>query len=236
MSLEKKITRLTVGIFITLVLCISIFSLFVIEENVTSTVHKHLIDTAYIISTNPMIQTELEKKSDPTHLKVQNFVERIRLKVDLLFISVIDMDGIRYSHPIPENIGRKFLGGDEVNVLTNGEVYVSEGEGHLGKSIRGFVPIYKDGVQVGAVAVGILKRKLVAAILDYFKQLIPVFLVQLIIIIFLAKKLAKNIKSDIFGLEPEEIAIQLREKESIINNMEEGLIAVNKIGQVTVIN
>ncbi|MEG0296165.1 MAG: sensor histidine kinase [Clostridium sp.] len=236
MSLEKKITRLTVGIFIAVVFSISIFSLAIINSNVTDTACKRLTDTAFVIAANPMIQTELEKGADPTYFKVQNFVERMRLKVDLLFISVIDMEGVRYSHPIPDNIGRKFLGGDEKQVLETGEVYVSEGTGHLGTSLRAFVPVMKDGVQVGAVVVGILKRDLREEIRAYFIELIPVFVVTLIIIIFLAKKLAKNIKNDIYGLEPEQIAIQLREKESIINNMEEGLIAVNNLGEVTVIN
>lgn len=108
MSLEKKITKLTVGIFIAVVFSISIFSLAIIESNVTDTACKRLTDTAFVIAANPMIQTELEKGSDPTHYKIQNFVERMRLKVDLLFISVIDMDGVRYSHPIPDNIGESF--------------------------------------------------------------------------------------------------------------------------------
>ncbi|MBU3102628.1 ATP-binding protein [Clostridium gasigenes] len=236
MSLEKKITKLVVGIFIAVVLVISVFSLAVINSNLTTALSKRLTDTAFVIAANPIIQEELSKGTDPTYLKVQNFVERMRLKIDLLFISVIDMNSVRYSHPIPDNIGRKFLGGDEKRVISTGEVYVTESHGHLGNSIRAFAPVYKDGVQVGAVAVGILKRDLREEVRAYFFELIPVFLISLLIIIFLAKKLAKNIKNDIYGLEPEDIAIQLREKESIINNMEEGLIAVNNLGQVTVIN
>lgn len=236
MSLEKKLTRLTIGIFITVIIIISIFSLAIIKSKVSETVGKSLIDIAFVVSSNPMIQKELADGSDPTHYKVQNFTERVRLKTGLLFITVMNNEGVRYSHPIPENIGRKFLGGDEKLVLTEGETYVSEGEGHLGKSVRGFTPVYKDGVQVGAVAVGVLKRDIRSEVVEFFNGLIPVFMGVLIIIIFLAKKLAKNIKSDIYGLEPEEIANELREKESIINNIEEGLIAVNNLGEITVIN
>ncbi|WP_066894054.1 sensor histidine kinase [Clostridium nigeriense] len=236
MRLEKKLTRLTIGIFITVILIISVFSLEIIKFKVTDAIGKSLIDIAFVVSSNPMIQNELANNADPTHLKIQNFTERVRLKTGLLFITVMNNDGIRYSHPIPDNIGRKFIGGDEKLVLSDGETYVSEGEGHLGKSLRGFTPIYKDGVQVGAVSVGILKRDIVSEAREYFIGLIPVFVGVLVIIIFLAKKLARNIKSDIYGLEPEEIANELREKESIINNIEEGLIAINNLGEVTVIN
>ncbi|MGJ0844826.1 ATP-binding protein [Clostridium tertium] len=236
MTLEKKITRLTISIFIAVILIISIFSLVVINNKVTEAIGKSLIDTAFVVAANPMIQKELADNGDPTHLKVQNFAERVRLKTGLLFITVMNNEGIRYSHPIPDNIGRRFLGGDEKLVLREGETYVSEGEGHLGRSIRGFVPVHKDGVQVGAVAVGMLKRDLRGEVKEYIKGLIPVFIGVFVVIIFLAKKLAINIKEDIYGLEPEEIAIQLREKESIINNIEEGLIAINNSGCITVIN
>ena len=236
MTLEKKISRLTIGIFIAVILIISIFSIAIINNKVSEATGKRLIDTAFVVAANPMIQNELANGADPKHLKVQNFAERVRLKTGLLFITVMNNEGIRYSHPIPDNIGRRFLGGDEKLVLEEGKTYVSEGEGHLGRSIRGFVPVHKDGVQVGAVAVGMLKRDLRGEVKDYIEGLIPVFIGALIIIIFLAKKLANNIKKDIYGLEPEEIANQLREKESIINNIEEGLIAVNNAGYVKVIN
>lgn len=236
MTLEKKISRLTIGIFIAVILIISIFSIAIINNKVSEAIGKSLTDTAFVVAANPMIQNELADGEDPRHLKVQNFAERVRLKTGLLFITVMNTEGVRYSHPIPDNIGRRFLGGDEKLVLKDGETYVSEGEGHLGKSIRAFVPVHKDGVQVGAVAVGMLKRDLRSEVKEYIKGLIPVFIGVFIIIIFLAKKLANNIKEDIYGLEPEEIANQLREKESIINNIEEGLIAINDEGYVTVIN
>lgn len=236
MTLEKKISRLTIGIFIAVILIISIFSIAIINNKVSEAIGKSLTDTAFVVAANPMIQKELADGEDPRHLKVQNFAERVRLKTGLLFITVMNQEGIRYSHPIPDNLGRRFLGGDEKLVLSEGETYVSEGEGHLGKSVRAFVPVHKDGVQVGAVSVGMLKRDLRGEVREYVKGLVPVFIGVLLVIIFLAKKLAYNIKEDIYGLEPEEIAIQLREKDSIINNIEEGLIAINNLGHITVIN
>lgn len=236
MSLEHKITRLTVGIFVAVVFIISISSLIVINKKVTEAIEKSLLDTAYVIAANPMIQEELANNEDPQKMKIQNFTERVRLKTELLFISVIDMESIRYSHPIPYNIGRKFLGGDEKKVINTGESYVSVGSGHLGKSVRAFVPVKCDGVQVGAVSVGVSNRDIREETIEYFNELIPIFILVLIIIIILAKKLSENIKCDIYGLEPDEIAIELREKESIINNIQEGLIAVNREGEVTAIN
>ena len=65
MTLEKKITRLTIGIFITIILIISIFSIAIINSKVSEAIGKSLTDTAFVVAANPMIQKEL---SDKEHL------------------------------------------------------------------------------------------------------------------------------------------------------------------------
>ena len=59
MTLEKKITRLTISIFIAVILIISIFSLVVINNKVTEAIGKSLIDTAFVVAANPMIQKRI---------------------------------------------------------------------------------------------------------------------------------------------------------------------------------
>ncbi|WP_157259492.1 hypothetical protein [Paenibacillus sp. OSY-SE] len=52
------------------------------------------------------------------------------------YVVVMDMNGIRKSHPEPNNIGKPFAGGDEKEVL-HGNEHVSYGEGTLGTSNPG---------------------------------------------------------------------------------------------------
>ncbi|MDZ7548088.1 hypothetical protein GNF67_15205, partial [Clostridium perfringens] len=65
MNLEKKITKLTIAIFIAVIFIISIFSLAIINKKVSETIGKSLTDTAFVIAANPMIQKELADKEDP---------------------------------------------------------------------------------------------------------------------------------------------------------------------------
>ena len=86
---------------------------------------------------------------------IQPIADGIRSKNKSEFVVVIDMNGIRYSHKVPERIGKKVVGGDEGPVL-KGRSYLSRAVGTLGPSLRAFTPVYRDGHQVGSVLVGIL--------------------------------------------------------------------------------
>ncbi len=71
-----------------------------------------------IVSNLPQIrQGQAERNVD----MVQFIAEQIRKNTDARFIVVGDRDGIRFSHPIPERIGKKRVGGDNARALENGE-------------------------------------------------------------------------------------------------------------------
>ncbi|MGL4773324.1 MAG: ATP-binding protein [Clostridium sp.] len=235
MTLKRKITSLTMGVLILVLMVIILMSMSVLDSRVRESLNSKIQDIATVVANTPIIQDELAIGNKDS-LTIQNYVEKIRLKTTVYFITVMDMEGVRYSHPLPQNIGRKFLGGDHYQAIWHGERYVSEGRGHLGDTIRAFEPVYKDGIRVGAVCVGVYKGDLQEEVRGYLIALIPVFVLAMIITIISSKLLANNIKKAIFGLEPEEIAVLLREKESIINNMNEGLIAVDRKGDVSLIN
>ncbi|MGL5152965.1 MAG: ATP-binding protein [Clostridium sp.] len=235
MKLKHKITGLTMGLLVTTMITIILMSMFVIDTWIKENIHSRLQDVATTISITPLVQNELEKGSSEK-LVIQNYVEKIRLKTDVYFITVIDMKGIRYSHPLPDKIGKQFKGSDHYRAIWHGERYVSEGEGHLGRTIRAFEPVYKDGVRVGAVCVGAYKGDVQQEVKEYILALTPIFILSIFMVLIGSALLSNNIKNAIFGFEPEEIALSLREKEAIINNMIEGLIAVDRKGQISLIN
>lgn len=87
--------------------------------------------------------------------EVQRFANEIKSSTNVQFVVIMDMKGIRLSHPDSDMVGKKFVGGDERGVL-QGKEYVSVSEGTLGRSLRSFTPIFdSSGKEVGAAAVGI---------------------------------------------------------------------------------
>jgi two-component system CitB family sensor kinase len=208
MKLQYKIMLYMTIIIITTLGIVSFFSFYRMERNVKEQMSRNVISTAAVISNMPEIQNNLGKKNGSD--KIQEIVEKIRLKTKVQFITVMDMQGIRYSHPIPEKIGERFTGGDESRCLDDGQTYVTEGQGSLGYSLRAFTPIYKEGVQVGAVCVGILVGDLNKEFLVILRGFIPYLILGLVIGIIGSILLSYSIKKTIFGLEPKEVASNLR--------------------------
>ncbi|HII95184.1 MAG TPA: PAS domain-containing protein, partial [Candidatus Methanofastidiosum sp.] len=151
------------------------------------------------------------------------------------FVVFMDMEGTRYTHPNKDLIGLKFTGGDEVEAL-KGRSYISKAVGISGPSIRGFSPIFIDGVQVGAVSVGMFQENVDSLLETNRNALLYTMLMSIIIAIPSAFALSYNIKRTIFGLEPVDIAMLLTQREIMINSVKEGIIFTNKEDKIELIN
>lgn len=234
MKLQYKIlTYMTIIIFLTLGIS-SYFGVEYLQRKMKLQIGQSAMNTAVAVASMPQIQDNLGdiKGSD----KIQGIIERIRLSSNIQFITVIDMNSTRFSHPVPERIGEKFEGNDEKRAIYTGESYITEGKGTLGISLRAFTPVYKDGVQVGVVCAGILIDNVRTELREFLRGLVPFIAIGLIIGLIGAALLSYNIKKSIFGLEPEEIAWILSEREAILENVKEGIMAVDEQGKIILIN
>ncbi len=166
---------------------------------------------------------------------IQPIAERIRRKTGAEYVVVFDMNGIRYSHPAPGRIGKPFVGGDEGLVL-HGETYVSKAIGTLGPSMRAFTPVFRNGEQVGAVAVGILLSDVQRSLGVLNRFLMTALLLGLLVGACGVAYLAWNIKRAMGGMEPFEIVRVTRELDGIIESVPEGIVAVDGNGRVSLMN
>ncbi len=176
------------------------------------------------------------KEGDPR--RVQEQVSRVLLSSDNIeFIVVTDMEGRRYSHPNPEEIGRFFQGGDENRVLETGEEYTSEAQGTLGLSVRGFTPIYNENQdRIGMVAVGVLSENVrnITGELN-FGTLLSIIIGALIGLLG-ALLLSKNIKKSLMGLEPIEISTLYEKYQGLLDTVSEGIISIDAQGRIDYLN
>lgn len=163
-------------------------------------------------------------------------IEHIRAENDLMYIVVMDTDKKRFTHPVRKEIGQTFVGTDADSVF-NGERYVSENVGTLGRSLRAFHPVLDDeGNQIGAVSVGISTDAIADAVLENILMLILIAAVSLMIGLIGAWVLANRLKKTLNGMEPKEIAIAIQERDSMLEAVDDGILAVNKAGEVLWVN
>lgn len=228
---------------ITLLVCtVVIFSLLVTDILISHNVERATEDSqaekaktiAHIVANDSIVINGLVGKAD--NPAIQTYTNRILKNTGVQFIVVMDMDGIRKSHPDPQKIGRHFIGGDEGPAL-KGKEHVSLAEGTLGISMRVFVPIFSEtGEQLGAVAVGISADNVKERVKESRHIIYIGVGVGVLVGIIGAILLARHIKKSLFGLEPHRIAKILEERNTMLQSVKEGIIAVDKEARVTLIN
>jgi two-component system CitB family sensor kinase len=166
---------------------------------------------------------------------IDPIAERIRHRTGASFIVVGNLEGIRYSHPDRSKIGKRVS--TDPSVALNGGEYVGVQTGTLGESVRAKVPLRGDGGEViGFVSVGVLEKKVSAQL----RQDLPVLLIPPAIGLALGALgsllLARRIKRHTFGLEPEDIASLLEQREAVLHGIREGVVATDTLGRVTLAN
>ena len=93
---------------------------------------------------------------------LQPYAERVRQQTNADFVVVMRPDGVRYTHPDPNEIGQVYRGSRDVALA--GGVGLETYTGTLGPSIRAIAPVTDDGGDVVAlVAVGVTVEHLDAA-------------------------------------------------------------------------
>ncbi len=224
--------------------CLLVFSLTLVAgglytamigEVLEDQIGKRALQVSRTVAQIPLVKQQIVKEHPEGHL--QSLAEQIRREVGAEFIVIGNRDGIRFSHPKTDRLGKKMVGGDNAPALERGESYVSRAVGTLGPSIRGKVPIFaEDGSIIGVVSVGYLQENVRGIIYD---QQLKVGALEGVLVVFGilgAVSISNRFKRAIFGLEPEQIARLLTERETIIDSIREGIVAIDREAQVTVVN
>jgi CitB family two-component system sensor histidine kinase MalK len=168
---------------------------------------------------------------------LQAFAEWLRNRAQVNYVVVMDMNGIRHSHPHQFRIGQAFQGGDDQEVF-HGRSYLSVAKGTLGVSMRAFTPVFnpRDGQQIGAVAVGILLAGVDQSVVSVRKRILLGVLIGFAGGVLGAIYVADRTKKILMGMEPAEIAILLQQRNSILHSVREGVVAVGRDRVITLVN
>ena len=166
---------------------------------------------------------------------VQAYAERIRIESGVDYVVVIDMNGLRLSHPNLSQIGAHFAGGDDAEVY-RGKSYLSVAKGTLGLSLRAFTPVWQGDRQVGAVAVGILQSGVDRTLVSVRKRILLGGLIGFGAGILGAMYLGGRVKKILLGMEPQEIATMLQQRSAMLHSVREGILGVDRNLNVTIVN
>ncbi|MBZ7358518.1 sensor histidine kinase [Klebsiella grimontii] len=154
----------------------------------------------------------------------------------LLFAVVTNMDGIRYSHPNSQIIGKPFIG-EDIRPTLAGKENVAVNHGVLAPALRVFTPVFDDSRrQIGVVAIGISLSKVDTQIAASRWDVILTVLFSAVVCAVGTWSLVRGLKRVLLGLEPQEISTQFQQRQAMLHSLKEGVVAVDADGQVTLIN
>jgi two-component system CitB family sensor kinase len=150
------------------------------------------------------------------------------------YVVVIGLDRVRHSHPDVALIGQQV---EEPVVAVDGKVHLGTDVGETGVNANARVPLpAPDGHIVGEVSVGIRESSVTADMLER----LPLYIVWGAVAIGVGAlgslAVARRMKRRTFGLELDEIALLLQEREATLHGIREGVIAIDPDGRISVLN
>lgn len=165
---------------------------------------------------------------------VQDLASATARRTGASYVVVIDMNRVRHSHPDPNLIGKKV---SEQIVVRDGKVHLGINSGSTGVNASARVPLYApSGTLAGEVSVGIQESSVSGELLSQ----LPSYAVWLIVVLGIGTLasfgLAALLKRRTFGLELDQIARLLQEREATLHGIREGVIAIDPAGRVSVVN
>ncbi|MEU9040572.1 MULTISPECIES: SpoIIE family protein phosphatase [unclassified Kitasatospora] len=171
---------------------------------------------------------------DPSAV-LQPLTEAARKEAHVDFIVVTDRNGIRYTHPEPEQIGKKFVG--TIGPSLQGRVTVEQVHGPLGLEYQVVVPVEDDhGAVVGIVSSGMK----VANVSSAFDRQLPVVLGAGAVALGLATAgtalVGRRLLRQTHGLGPEEMTRMYEHHDAVLHAVREGVAIVSGDGRVLLAN
>jgi two-component system, CitB family, sensor kinase len=192
---------------------------------------------ARVVASSPEI-TDAFSAPHPARI-IDPIAERMRRSTGAAFIVIANRQGIRYSHPDPAEIGKSLLHdpGEPVTAVLAGQTQVAVQTGSLGRSMRAKVPLRdKQGRVIGLVSVGVLETAVGEELVDELPSIaIPLLLVFVLGTVGVLL-LARRVRRQTFGLDVEEIATLVEQREAMLHAVREGAITVDASGRITLLN
>ncbi|MEV8531529.1 SpoIIE family protein phosphatase [Streptomyces sp. NPDC051211] len=177
---------------------------------------------------------EALKSPDPSAV-LQPLAETTRKAAGVDFIVVMDTNGIRYSHPQPDRIGKRFVGTIEPSLA--GRVHTESVQGPLGKEIQAVVPVTApDGRVVGLVSAGLTVEN-VSGVVD--RQL-PVILLAIATGLALATVgtalISRRLRRQTHGLGTQEMTRMYEHHDAVLHAVREGVLITDGDGRLLLAN
>jgi len=236
MKLKSYLALTTLAASSAIVVTVTAAIFFMIQYSHDEAFKARGLELARVIAHDPKVRAAVTAYHGQPQSPIQGYIEAIRSKTDASYIVVVDRNGLRLSHPNPDNVGQPFVGEDLAAVLRQGKEYSSVAEGTLGPAIRNFSPIRVNGEVIGAVSIGYLQQRATSLLLAQFSRIGLMIAAIYLLGIGITGFFVLKMKRTFLDYEAEYIVNKFREHEMVLDSIRDAIIAVDHKMTITTVN
>ena len=223
-SLAGQAIALQVLVIAVVVIAGSAFALVDARQDGDAAARQQVVAIATALADAPSTAQALESRRATEIL--QPVTEAVRTNTDIAFITIMDTNGIRFTHTDPKQIGGLYLGTTEPAL--RGETFTEVYTGTLGPSVRAIVPVRNaDGRVVGLVAAGITQQTLAQRWRDQIPAIAVVGLGALGLSLIGVWAIRRRLLRQTHGLRPDELRVMYEHHDAILHSVSEGLVVLD---------
>ncbi|MFD1731431.1 hypothetical protein ACFSC4_10710 [Deinococcus malanensis] len=234
LRVQTRVFLTTLGAFLLLALPLALLASLVLRGGLYQTFADRALRESQLMATLPPVVSALSgDKVARTQLNA--LVNRYRVVLRADYIVITDQSAIRLTHPNPDQIGQRMVGGD-FKAFLRGQSMTETVAGTLGPSVRAKVPVLAgDGRVLGLASVGFLLPRVEDVFWNVVRAALPWYLAALGLALLLANLLARRVRATLLDLEPEQVAGGLLHFRTVLNTLQDGVLVV-RAGQIYVMN
>ncbi|WP_275466047.1 SpoIIE family protein phosphatase/ATP-binding protein [Streptomyces noursei] len=182
---------------------------------------------------SPGVQAAL-RSPDPSKI-LQPLTEAARKRAGVDFIVVMNTHGIRYTHPIPQEIGKPFVG--TIGPSLAGQVHVESVSGPLGHEVQAIVPVDDShGTVVGLVAAGMKVASVSRAIAGHLPVIFIISGAALALATAATAVITTRLRRQTRGLGSVEMSRMYEHHEAVLHAVREGVVITSAEGRLLLAN
>lgn len=171
---------------------------------------------------------------DPT-AQIQPLVVALQRASGVDYVTVVDLQNRRVAHTNPTLIGAP-PATDHTGVRS-GQEFVGVEVGPTGRTFRVKVPVRDQaGTIIGTLSIGIAEDRLTIDVLQRAGQLIGVAGLAVLLGSVLSWLVSRSIRRRLYDVDPRQIRTLLQTRDSMLDGVSDGFIAVDAAGVVTMAN